>query len=168
MTKTIYYRSIEDSDAEWWKKVLIDCSKWEELIKSKEIIKSGCYYPRLKNSNKRGIHAFKEVANQHFHETDKEFLMGLCRMKVCPQVNIDTLIICVDNIEKHGLSDYLKKFKLQIADKPFNAVVNDLNVMPSHDKLEQVESMIVNLEFTPYELTQLIKSCSILLIEYHR
>ena len=167
MSKTIYLKNSETEFDEWWKKVLMDCSKWEQLIQSKNIIKSGCYYPRLKESNKRVIHAFKEVANEHFKETEKEFLLGLCRMKVCPQVNIDTLIICVDDIEKYGLADWVNHHKLLISDKPFDAVVNDLNIMPSHEKLEQVESMIENLEFTPLELSRLIKLCSNLLIEYH-
>ncbi len=167
MSKTIYLRNTDAETDEWWKKVLMDCSKWEQLIKSKEIIKSGCYYPRLKESNKRGIHAFKEVANKHFQETEKEFLLGLCRMKVCPQVNIDTLIINVDSITQHGLADYFNKYNLEKDDKPFNAVVNDLNVMPSHEKLEQIENMIENLEFTPYELSVLIKRCSSLLVEFH-
>ena len=168
MSKTLYLKNAEAENDEWWKKVLIDCSKWEQLIKSKDIIKSGCYYPRLKDSNKRGIHAFKEVANKHFQETDKEFLLGLCRMKVCPQVNIDTLIINVDDITKYGLYDFFNKYYLLKSDTPFNAVVNDLNVMPSHEKLNQVEDMIENLEFTPYELSKLIKICSNLLIEFHQ
>lgn len=167
MSITLYLRSADENDADWWKKVLMDCSKWEELIKTKEIIKSGCYYPRLKNSKKRGIHAFKEVANKHFQETEKEFLLGLCRMKVCPQVNIDTLIINVESITQYGLFDYFGKYHLQSDDKPFDAVVNDLNIMSSSDKLEQVESMIENLEFTPLEIAELINKCSNLLIEFH-
>lgn len=167
MSITLYLRSVQADDSEWWKKVLMDCSKWEQLIKTKEIIKSGCYYPRLKESTKRGIHAFKEVANKHFPETEKEFLLGLCRMKVCPQVNIDTLIINVDTITQYGLYDYFGKYHIETDDKPFDAIVNDLNIMSSSDKLEQVESMIENLEFTPLEIAELINKCSNLLIEFH-
>ena len=167
MSNTVYLKNADEKDSDWWKKVLMDCSKWEQLIKTNEIKKNGCYYPRLKDSKKRGIHAFKEVVNKHFKETEKEFLLGLCKMKVCPKVNIDTLIINIDNITQYGLSDYFNKYHLHKNDKPFDAIVNDLNIMSSSEKLEQVENMIENLEFTPYELSILINKCSNLLIHYH-
>ena len=168
MSKTIYLRNLEEKDSEWWKNILIDSVNWKKLIEEKLIIKKGSYYPRLKDSKKRGLNAFLEVARTYFKKSDKEFLLGLCKLKVCPIVSIDTLQLNVDNPDKHGLIDYMKPFKLESSDIPFDAVICDLNVMGSDKKIQTIHEMVDNLEFTPLELSKLINLFSSQLVSVYQ
>tara|TARA_R110001592_G_scaffold4692_1_gene26259 strand:+ start:1060 stop:1566 length:507 start_codon:yes stop_codon:yes gene_type:complete len=168
MTKSIYLRSVEDKDNEWWKNLLIDADLWYKLINDNVIIKKGSYYPRIKDSNKRGLNAFLEVCTTYFKNTDRVFLMGVCKLKVCPQVYLNTLQINVDDENKHGLSDYLKEYKLEKSDIPFNAIVCNQNIMPSEKKLQTINEMIDNLEFTPVEIAKLINELSNQLISIYQ
>jgi len=167
MTKTIYLKNANEADDDWWKNTILKTiSDWNDLLKNKIIIKGGSYYPRLKDTKKRGLNAFNEVHFQHFKNIDKQLLLGLCKFKISPQVNIDTLIITF--LGEHALKEYFEKFDLILSDIPFNAIVNDLNIMPSNEKLEQIKIMIENLEFTPHEYALLIKDCSLVLCDYHK
>ena len=169
-TNTLYYKNLIDTDSEngWWKdKILKPISLWSELLESKTIIKGGAYYPRLADTNKRGLNAFNEVHKKYFKEIKKEFLLCLCKFTIFPQVSIDTLIITFHG-NSHALTDYLHKYDLTVGDTPFNAIVNDLNIMSSEDKLKQIKIMIENLEFTPFDYVCLIKECSLVLSEFHK
>lgn len=168
MTKTIYIKNTNEADNEWWKnKILKPIKDYEDLIKSNAIKKNGSYYPRLSETKKRGLHAFNEVHTTHFKDIEKDFILILCKFKVLPQVNIDTLVITYEGTEHH-LKNYLSKYSLTYSNTPFDAIVNDLNIMSSKDKLEQIENMIENLEFTPYEYSLLIIRCSSALADYHK
>lgn len=168
MTKSIYFRSVEDKDNEWWKNILIDTELWKKLITDDIIIKKGSYYPRIKNSEKRGLNAFLEVSRTYFKNTDKVFLMGLCKLKVCPQVYLDTLHINVDNDKNHSLTEYFLQYKLEKSDIPFNSIICNQNVMPSEKKLQTINEMIDNLEFTPFEIAKLINELSSQLISIYQ
>jgi hypothetical protein len=168
MTKTIYLKNENAEDDEWWKnKILKPILDMENFIKGGVIKKNGCYYPRLMETNKRGLHAFNEVHNTHFKDIEKDYILILCKFKVSPQVNINTLIITYEG-NTHHLENYLEKYKIIKSETPFNAIINDLNIMSSKDKLEQIENMIENLEFTPYEYSLLIIRCSSALADYHK
>ena len=169
-TNTLSYKNLIDTEEEngWWKdKILKPISLWSELLESKTIIKGGAYYPRLADTNKRGLNAFNEVHKKYFKEIKKEFLLYLCKFTIFPQVSIDTLIITFHG-NSHALTDYLNKYDLIVGDTPFNAIVNDLNIMSSEDKLKQIKIMIENLEFTPFDYVCLIKECSSVLSEFHK
>ncbi len=168
MSKSIYLRNLEDKDDDWWKNILIDVVNWKKLIEDEVIVKKGSYYPRIKDSKKRGLTAFLEVCRTYFKKTDKVFLMGLCKLKVCPNVYLDTLHLNVDNPDKHGLSEYMKSFKIEKSDIPFNAIVCDLNVMPSSQKIQTINDMVDNLEFTPSELAKLINMFSNQLVSLYQ
>jgi len=168
MTKTIYIKNTLENDDEWWKtKILKPIKDYEELIKSGLIKKSGSYYPRLSETKKRGLHAFNEVHSTHFSDIEKEFILILCKFKVLPQVNISTLVITYEG-DTHHLANYFSKDDLTYSETPFDAIINDLNIMSSKDKLEHIENMIENLEFNPYEYSLLIIRCSSALADYHK
>jgi len=142
MTKTIYLKNTDEADDDWWKnKILKPIIDWEQLIKDKTIKKNGSYYPRLVETKKRGLHAFNEVHNTYFKDIDKDFILCLCKFRILPQVNINTLIINYEG-NTHQLEKYLEKYNITKSETPFDAVVNDLNIMSSNDKLSQIENMI--------------------------
>ena len=58
--------------------------------------------------------------------------------------------------------------KIEKSDIPFNAIVCDLNVMPSSQKIQTINDMVDNLEFTPSELAKLINMFSNQLVSLYQ
>lgn len=170
-TQTLYCVNAKEEDNEYWRdKVLKPIVEWERLLKEKEIKRSGCYYPRLAETTKRGINAFNEVYKAFFKDINKEFLLALCRFNITPQINnFNSLTLTYVGKGNH-FEKYFKDegIKLITSYKPFDAIVNNLNIMSSREKVKTVKDMIENLEYSPLEYSMLMCQISADLIDYHQ
>ena len=166
MTFYIKYNGNEPFD-ENFKKAIQTILQFNKLINEKKIIKNGSYYPRLSETDKRGLRAYNEVKKKHFcdniHSTI--ILNEIIRCKHFPTYE-NGVIICTDSNFKDLMENQMKDL-ITIQDTPFDVVVNDVNnLLTSTDKLNQIEDMIDNLELTPKDLVKLQIRVSKLLVEY--
>lgn len=152
MTFYIKYNGNEPFD-ENFKKVIETILQFNRLINEKKIVKNGSYYPRLTETDKRGLRAYNEVKRNYFHDNlhSSIILNEIIRCKHFPTYE-NGVIICTDSNFKDLMENQLKD-SITIQDKPFGVIVNDVNnLLSSNDKINQIEDMIDNLELTPKEI----------------
>jgi hypothetical protein len=166
MTYYIKYNGNEPFD-ENYKKIIETIMRFNELIKNKKIIKNGSYYPRLTDTDKRGLRAYNELKKKHFTENLHSFpvLNEIIRCKFFPQYDNGVIVVNDNNFK--SLMENIMIDKLKIQNEPFDAVVNNVNnLLSSEDKLNQIEDMIDNLDLTPKEILKLIPRLTKLLVDY--
>tara|TARA_R110002033_G_scaffold118671_1_gene162317 strand:- start:283 stop:792 length:510 start_codon:yes stop_codon:yes gene_type:complete len=159
MTK-IYVTSTKSS----WKSILAICHIYKNLIETEEVIKSGGYYPRLKETNKRGLRAYNELIKKHFSGLDLEnitiencirFIM-VC--KSSPEVYFDILIFEKTDYEKICLnnSSYFNHDCTTTEELPEQLQDITEKTIPEETKIETVMTTIDGLEFNHDESLKLI------------
>lgn len=163
---TFYIRFAIKDDEMWekWKKIIQTINQFNKLINEKELIKNGSYYPRLSDTDKRGLRAYNEVKKKYFPHSHI-ILNEIIRCKHFP-IYENGVIICSDSNFKELMENQMKG-QLEVQETPFGVIVNDVNnLLSSNEKINQIEDMIDNLEITPNELVQLQMRISKMLIEY--
>ena len=166
MTFYIKYNGNEPFD-ENFKKIIETIIQFNKLVNEKKIVKNGSYYPRLTETDKRGLRAYNELKKKHFTENLHSFfvLNEIIRCKHFPTYE-NGVVICTDSNFKDLMENQMKDL-ITIQDTPYGVIVNDVNnLLTSNDKLDQIEDMIDNLELTPNDIVKLQIRLSKLLIEY--
>ncbi len=163
---TFYIKcDLQDEDiTEKWDKIIETINQFNKLINEKKLIKNGSYYPRLSDTDKRGLRAYNEVKKKYFPHSHI-ILNEIIRCKHFPKFE-NGVLICIDSNFKELMENQMKG-QIEVQETPFGVIVNDVNnLLSSNEKINQIEDMIDNLEITPNELVQLQMRISKMLIEY--
>ncbi len=162
------YITLKDNSSEETKNKFVNVSlclaNFKELIEKSELLKKGSYYPRLKNTNKRGIHAYRELLNKYELFGKNKTIMGnIIRLKTLPNILVDELEF--SNVNSYEIIfNEVERQEHIISDNPKNMVHLPIdNKLNSNEKIKMILDQIDNLELTQTELCDLISSVSNLL-----
>ncbi len=149
-----------------WKELLSTVSKYKSLLQDNIIVKGGSYYPRLCDTKKRGIRAFKELqslecwsgfgrdilANWLIKEKDLNNISGINFIKT--DFNILDFHLLTDNLD---LIDFCKKEHFVFSETPPNYIpVEEVAVVPFDEKVKVITDYFESLEFTRKEIAKTI------------
>ena len=161
MTKSLIYVSSKKPS---WKGILEISHIYKQLIDNKTILKTGGYYPRLKNTSKRGLKAYEEVIKNHFsgleleHRTIENCIRFIMICKTPPEVYFNTLIFEKNDYDKICLSNstYFNSDCTTSVELPKELPNIDEHLIPEETKIETVLTTIEGLEFNGYETIKLV------------
>lgn len=154
----------------FWGSFLKTVNNYSDGIKSNKYIKNGGYYPRMKQTSKRGLRAYEEVildikSDDEELQTIKQYLNDIIRCKQTPEIHIDTLIICESDFIKLQSSEGSTINKLYYDEKLIVSDEKDLTIVKNQVidnteidttiKLTAVLNLIDGLDFTTHELVGL-------------
>tara|TARA_R110002012_G_scaffold281478_1_gene470540 strand:- start:10 stop:555 length:546 start_codon:yes stop_codon:yes gene_type:complete len=171
------YITNDELDDATWKLILKIADTYRNLIIENKIIKGGSYYPRLSETDKRGLRAYKEFKSYIYdklEDVDKtlmeDWLDIFIKCPVIPKVEFDCLV--VDNGDyMHKLSslDYLINLfetnTLRTQLEPYDQIVHTYPEISEDEKIENIMSVIDNLEFTPKQILKLQNKINDYIIE---
>lgn len=162
------YITNDEMNDDTWTMILKIADTYRNCIIDNEIIKGGSYYPRLVDSEKRGLRAYKEFKT-YFHnkfeiEVDEKFmeiwLNIFIKCKTIPKVEFDSLVVCnsdyihkLDGIELIKLLFENKQIKSQF--EPYDQIVHEYPEISEDEKIQNVLTLIETLEFQPTQILKL-------------
>ncbi len=149
-----------------WKDLLATVNNYKELLTNGTIVKGGSYYPRLKDTKRRGIRAFKELqsldcwsdfardllANWLIKERDLNNISGINFINT--DFNILDFHLLTDNLD---LIDFCKEEHFVFSETPPNHIpVEEVAVVPFDEKVKVITDYFESLEFTRKEIAKTI------------
>lgn len=149
-----------------WKDLLTTVYNYKKLLQEGTIIKGGSYYPRLKDTNKRGIRAFKELqklecwsdfgrdllCNWLIKERNLNNISGINFINT--DFNILEFHLLTDNLD---LMDFCKEEHFVFSENPPNYIpVEEVAIVPFDEKVKVITDYFESLEFTRKEIAKTI------------
>jgi len=148
----MYYYRFSGNDSELieiWKNLLKWFSDYSLLFNNGTIKRGGAYYPRLADTNKRGVRAFNELRKMKSFKETPEYFDIILKCREVPIIGIDYIQTKTDI-----RALFPDKLEIEISEEPFELIEEDLNLVPFEEKVKVITDYFESLEFTPAEMAK--------------
>ena len=147
-----------------WNFRLQTLQKFNDLLKSKEIVRGSGFYPRLSETRQQGVRVWKELLRKHFKDTDdifydRTYLESILKRNRIPVVYFNS--ICYFDYDEHvdktlNISNLELKFLTWSDEIPKPPPLHDINNIDAKNKMEIIINMVEETNFTHKETLALM------------